>query len=255
VDTSRAAAAVRSGATKVPEVTALFWVIKVLTTGMGEATSDYLAHRIGPFPAVGIGGVCLLAALAWQFSARRYLPMIYWLAVVMVAVVGTMAADGLHVQLGVPYSVSTPFFGVALAVVFLVWWRVEGTLSIHSITTPRREVFYWATVMATFALGTAAGDLTATTVGLGYFTSGLLFAALIAVPAVGWWRLGMNPILAFWFAYVVTRPLGASFADWLAVSPHRGGLGIGDGTISVALAALIAALVAVLARRERRPAS
>ena len=141
----------------------------------------------------------------------------------MVGVFGTMAADVLHVGLGIPYVVSTVFYAIVLFVVFRTWYRVEGTLSIHSITTERREVFYWAAVLATFALGTAAGDLTAVTFGLGFFGSGLLFAAIIAIPALGYFRFGMNSILAFWFAYVVTRPLGASFADWLGglLGPRR----------------------------------
>jgi len=161
---------------------------------MGEATSDYLVHRFDPVIAVGFAGIVLAAALVLQFRARRYVPWIYWLAVVMVAVFGTMAADVLHIKFGVPYAVSTALFAVVLTVVFVAWHASEKTLSIHSIDTPRREAFYWATVMATFALGTAAGDLTATTLGLGYLTSGVLFAVLIAVPAVGyrWLRLQRN---------------------------------------------------------------
>jgi uncharacterized membrane-anchored protein len=159
-----------------------------------------------------------------------------------------MAADVLHVGLGVPYIASTIFYAVVLFLVFRTWYRSEGTLSIHSIHTPRREMFYWAAVLATFALGTAAGDLTAVTFGLGFFGSGLMFAAIIAIPALGYFRFGMNSILAFWFAYVVTRPLGASFADWLAVSSARGGLALGTGQVSLVLAMLIAAFVAYLAR-------
>jgi uncharacterized membrane-anchored protein len=231
---------------KVPEVTAYFWIVKALTTGMGESTSDFLVHRIVPEIAVVIGGIGLVVALAIQFSAREYVAWKYWFAVAMVGVFGTMAADVLHVGLGIPYIASTIFYAVVLAAVFRAWYVSEGTLSIHSIRTPRREAFYWAAVLATFALGTAAGDLTAVTFGLGYFASGLMFAAIIAVPAVGYWRVGMNAILAFWFAYVVTRPLGASFADWLAVSSKRGGLALGTGEVSLALAALIAGFVVYL---------
>jgi uncharacterized membrane-anchored protein len=198
---------------KVPEVTAFFWIIKALTTGMGESTSDFLVHKLVPEIAV---------------------------------VFGTMCADVLHVGLGIPYVVSTIFYAIVLAMVFRTWYRSEGTLSIHSITTERREIFYWAAALATFALGTAAGDLTAVTFGLGFFGSGLMFAAIIAIPAVGYFRFGMNSILAFWFAYVVTRPLGASFADWLAVSYARGGLALGTGLVSFVLAATIATLVAYL---------
>ncbi len=243
VRTRRGWPQLRSGHSKVPQITAIFWVIKALTTGMGESTSDFLVHHLVPEIAVVLGAIAFVIALYIQFSKDRYVPWAYWLAVAMVGVFGTMAADVLHVGLGVPYIASTIFYGVALAVVFTTWFKFEGTLSIHSIYTPRRETFYWAAVLATFALGTAAGDLTAVTVGLGYFGAGLFFSALIAVPAIAYWRFGMNSILAFWFAYVITRPLGASFADWLAVSPARGGLGIGTGVVSFVLAALIAILV------------
>jgi uncharacterized membrane-anchored protein len=227
----------------VPEVTAFFWIVKALTTGMGESTSDFLVHKLVPEVAVVLGGIAFVVALILQFSSDRYVPWRYWLAVAMVGVFGTMCADVLHVGLGVPYIASTIFYAIVLAVVFRTWYRSEGTLSIHSITTERRELFYWAAVLATFALGTAAGDLTAVTFGLGFFASGLLFAAIIAVPAIGYFRYGMNSVLAFWFAYVVTRPLGASFADWLAVSSARGGLAIGTGLVSFVLAAMIAAFV------------
>ena len=241
----------RRTAIKVPVITALFWVVKVLTTGMGESTSDYLVHRLGPAPAIAIGGTAFVMALWRQFAAPSYDAWTYWLAVVMVAVFGTMVADVLHVGLGIPYVVSTTIFSFAVAACFVVWYRVEGTLSIHSINTRRRETFYWATVLATFALGTAAGDMTARTLNLGYFSSGLLFLAIMAVPALGWWKLRMNAILAFWFAYVVTRPLGASFADWLAVPPSRGGLGFGTGPVSLVLAGVIAVLVGYLAATRR----
>jgi uncharacterized membrane-anchored protein len=166
----------------------------------------------------------------------------------MVGVFGTMAADVLHVGLGVPYIASTIFYAIVLAVVFRTWYLSEGTLSIHSITTQRRELFYWAAVLATFALGTAAGDLTAVTLGLGYFGSIFLFAAVIAIPAIGYFRFGMNSILAFWFAYVLTRPIGASVADWLGVSSARGGLALGTGPVSLVLAAAIAAFVYYLSQ-------
>lgn len=234
------------GFSKVPEITAFFWIVKALTTGMGESTSDFLVHKLVPEIAVVLGGIAFVIALYLQFSSDRYVPWRYWLAVAMVGVFGTMCADVLHVGLGVPYIVSTIFYAIVLAVVFRTWYRTEGTLSIHSITSERREVFYWAAVLATFALGTAAGDLTAVTFGLGFFGSGLMFAAIIAVPAIGYWRFGMNSILAFWFAYVVTRPLGASFADWLGVSSARGGLAIGTGLVSFVLAAMIAMFVAYL---------
>jgi uncharacterized membrane-anchored protein len=158
-----------------------------------------------------------------------------------------MAADVLHVGFGVPYIASSLLYAVVLVGVFVGWYRTEHTLSIHSVDTPRRELFYWAAVVATFAMGTALGDLTATTFGLGYFTSALLFAAIIAIPAIGYWRLQGNPILCFWFAYVATRPLGASFADWMSKPIASGGLGWGDGPVAVALTLLIFCFVAYLA--------
>jgi uncharacterized membrane-anchored protein len=231
---------------RVPEVTVGFWIAKALTTGMGESTSDFLVHQLPPVLAVGLGGTALAGAMALQFTARRYVPWIYWLAVAAVGVFGTMAADVLHVGLGIPYLDSTTFFAVALAGVFALWYLGEKTLSIHSIHTARRELFYWAAVMTTFALGTAAGDLTAVTLHLGYLSSGLLFAVVIAVPAVAHVRFGLDPILAFWFAYVVTRPLGASFADWMGVPHTRGGLDLGPGPVSLALILLIIGCVAYL---------
>lgn len=231
---------------KVPEVTIFFWIIKLLTTGMGETTSDFLVRQFDPMLAVALGAIGFVVALALQFFVRRYIPGIYWLAITMVAIFGTMAADVLHVGLGIPYLVSTAFFTVALVVIFTVWYLSEKTLSIHSIYTRRRELFYWAAVMATFALGTAVGDMTATTLGLGYFSSGVLFAVLFALPALGYWLLGLNEIFAFWFAYIVTRPLGASFADWAGRSRDLGGLGLGTGQVSLALAIVIIVLVGYL---------
>jgi uncharacterized membrane-anchored protein len=216
----------RPGHIKVPEITAIFWVTKVLTTAMGESTSDYFVHTWGPGIAVPLAGLALGASLIIQFRAKRYVAWTYWLAVVMVAIFGTMAADVLHKGLGVSYSQSTGFFSIVLAAVFVIWFRWERTLSIHSICTPRREVFYWATVMATFALGTAAGDWTARTLNIGYFGSAVMFSILIVVPGLAYRKLGLNAVAAFWTAYVLTRPLGASFADWFAVPRYRGGLAL-----------------------------
>jgi uncharacterized membrane-anchored protein len=238
----------RSTYTKVPEVTVWFWVVKALTTAMGESTSDWLVHLLVPEIAVLLGAIAFAVALYVQFTKDRYIPSNYWFAVAMVGVFGTMAADVLHVGFGVPYIASTIFYGVVLVVVFTAWYRVEGTLSIHSIHTPRREAFYWAAVLATFALGTAAGDLTANTFGLGYFGSIWLFAAIIAIPALGYFRLGWGSILCFWFAYVVTRPLGASVADWLGKAE---GVGLGAGLVSVLFAAAIVLIVRHLARTGR----
>lgn len=238
----------------VPEVTLAFWVTKVLTTGMGETASDYLAHTLAPTVAVALGGLGFVAALTLQFRARRYVAWVYWLAVAMVSVFGTMAADVLHVGLGIPYAVSTCFYLVVLAAIFTIWYRVEGTLSIRSVRTRRREVFYWSAVLATFALGTAAGDLTAVTFHLGYLASGVMFAMVIVVPAIGHQWMRLNPILGFWFAYVLTRPLGASFADWAAVPHSRGGLDLGHGRVTIVMTLAIAAMVAYLAARQPQPA-
>jgi uncharacterized membrane-anchored protein len=245
-DATRSIHQVRRALRKVPEVTVYFWIVKVLTTAMGETTSDFLVHHINPYVAVAVGGFGLAAALLLQFAVRHYVAWVYWLAVVMVAIFGTMVADVMHVVLGIPYFVSTIFFAVVLTLVFASWYASEKTLSIHSIDNPRREVFYWTTVMTTFALGTAAGDMTASTLGLGYFLSGVVFAALIAVPAVAWYRFGLNPIVTFWFAYILTRPLGASFSDWMGKPPSWSGLGWGTGPVSVGLAILIIGFVGFL---------
>ena len=229
---------------KVPEITAIFWATKLLTTAMGEATSDFLANTINPYAAVVLGSVVFAGALAIQFRAKRYIPWVYWLAVAMVAVFGTMAADVLHKQFGVPYVASTTFFAICLAVIFVVWQRVEHSLSIHTINHPSREVFYWLTVMATFALGTAAGDWTAISLKLGYLSSGIFFTGLILIPAIGR-RFRLNEVFTFWFAYVITRPVGASFADWLGKSAPNG-RGWGDGTVSVILTILIVICVSYM---------
>lgn len=242
------ASGLQHGWAKVPEITLIFWIIKILTTGMGEATSDFLVHRFPPPVAVIFGALVLTAAMWRQLTVTRYRAFEYWFAVVMVAVFGTMAADVLHIGLHVPYVASTVFFAISLAVVFKVWHRSEGTVSIHSITTRRRELFYWSAVMATFALGTAAGDFTAHTLQLGYLASGLMYVGLIAIPAVGWRWFNMNAVIAFWFAYIVTRPLGASFADWMGVPRALGGLDWGRGNVSLGLTIPIVLLVIYLAR-------
>ncbi len=236
----------RTALLKVPEITLYFWIVKVLTTAMGESTSDYLVYHMNPYLAVMLGAVGLAAALGLQLLAPRYVAWIYWLAVLMVAVFGTMAADAMHIQLGVPYVASTALFAIALVVVFAAWHAHEHALSIHSITTPTRELFYWLTVMTTFALGTATGDLTAITAGLGFLASGVLFAAAMVVPAVAYGRGWMNAVAAFWFAYILTRPLGASIADWLGKARSVRGLGLGDGPVSLAFALLMVGFVGYL---------
>jgi uncharacterized membrane-anchored protein len=227
--------------TKVPQIAGAFWVLKLLTTGMGEAMSDGLGQKSVPAAAfVGVFGLWL--ALRLQLRQREYRAPYYWFAVMMVAIFGTMVADGIRDGAGISYSVTTPFFALVTALIFWRWYRSEGTLSIHSIDTPRRERYYWAAVLATFALGTAAGDLTAYQLGWGFWPSAVLFAGVFAVPAVGWWRLRFNPIFAFWFAYVITRPLGASFADGFS-KPTSGGLNLGDPLVSVIEFAVFIALV------------
>jgi uncharacterized membrane-anchored protein len=243
--------ALARGALRVPEITAYFWAIKALSTAMGESTSDFMVHIMNPVIAVGIGFVGFVVALSLQLAKRRYVAGAYWLAVVGVGVFGTMAADVLHVGFGVPYVVSSALYAVALATVFVSWQWTERTLSIHTIDTTRRELFYWAAVVATFAMGTAVGDLTAVTLNLGYLRSAVLFAVLIAIPAVGYRWMRWNPILSFWCAYVLTRPLGASVADWLGKPKILGGLGLGDGKVTSALTALIVIGVAYLAITRR----
>ena len=237
-------------ATKVPQIAGAFWVLKLLTTGMGEAMSDAMGQKNVPIAAaVGIFGLWL--ALWLQLRQREYRAPYYWFAVMMVAVFGTMAADGIHDGASIPYSVTTPVFALVTGLIFLFWYRSEGTLSIHSIDTRRREKFYWAAVLGTFALGTAAGDLTAYQLNLGFWASAVLFAGIFAVPALGWWKLSWNPIFAFWFAYVVTRPLGASFADGFS-KPTNGGLNLGDPTVSLIAFVAFIALVAwvTISRRD-----
>ncbi len=241
-----------AGASKVPAVDGWFWLVKVLTTGMGETLSDFLAHTVGPVPAVAAAGLLLAVALLVQLRLRRCVPWVYWAVVVLVSVFGTMVADVAHVALGVPYAVSAGGLAVALAALFVLWHRVEGSLAIDRVTGLRRELFYWAAVLLTFALGTALGDLTAATLRAGYLLAGLGFAVLIAVPAVAARARWVGPVAGFWWAYVLTRPLGASFADWLGVGADRGGLGLGTGPVSLALAVLMVAALGLAARARRR---
>ncbi|MBB6734372.1 hypothetical protein [Cohnella zeiphila] len=235
---------VKSLAAKVPEITVYFWIIKLLTTGMGEVASDFLFERLNPIVSGPLSVLIFIAAMIMQFKARRFIPWVYWLVVVMVSIFGTMAADVVRVGLGIPYVASTAFFAVLLAVILIVWYRKEKTLSVHSICTRRREVFYWMTVLTTFALGTAAGDMTANSLHLGYLASGIWFAVVLAIPAIGYFLFGFKEIFAFWFAYIMTRPVGASFADWLSAAHGSGGLGWGKGEVSLVLTILIVVLVA-----------
>jgi uncharacterized membrane-anchored protein len=233
-------------AAKVPEVTAWFWAIKILTTCGGEAVSDYLAQGSRPVGAVVEAGL-LIIALTWQFRTRRYVAAAYWSLAYAIAIFGTGVSDALHLFVGIPYAGTTLLWAVVLALVFWLWYRSEGTLSIHSIVTRRREAYYWSVVFATFALGTALGDFTATSLNLGYLSSGILFAVVILVPALAWWKFRLNSIFAFWFAYVVTRPLGASFADYISKARNLSGINFGDGPTAAVFAIAVAVLVAYLA--------
>ncbi|MCW2720205.1 hypothetical protein [Pseudonocardia sp.] len=233
---------------KVPEVTLWFWIVKVLCTTVGESAADYLnvSLNLGLTGVSVVTGVLLVVALVLQFRTDRYRPGTYWLTVALVSVFGTLVTDNLTDNIGVPLEASTLLFAVLLTLTFLAWYRSEKTLSIHSIVTRRREAFYWLAILVTFALGTATGDLMAEVLGLGYLVTGTIVAALIAVMAVGW-RLGLNPVLAFWFIYVLTRPLGASIGDYLSQPSGLGGLGLGATVTSLIFVVGIVGIVAYLA--------
>src|SRR3954453_21859410 len=233
---------------KVPEVTIYFWIIKVLCTTVGETAADFLNIDLG-FGLTGTSiatGVVLVIVMVLQFRARRYVPGTYWTAVALVSVFGTLVTDNLTDNLGVPLQASTLIFSIVLAAVFVTWYASERTLSIHAITTTRREAFYWLAILFTFALGTATGDLMAEALSLGYVVSLLIVAGIIAVVALAW-RLGLHPVLAFWIIYVLTRPLGASLGDLLAQPPDQGGLGLGPTVTSVIFLVAIVGTVLYLA--------
>ena len=238
---------------KVPEITIYFWVIKVLATTVGETFADWLTETLGMTltTATLVVGAILVATLVAQFRATRYVAPIYWLAVVLISVVGTLITDNLVDVMGVPLWVTTVVFAVALGITFAVWYRVEHTLSIHSITSTRREAFYWLAILFTFALGTAAGDLLAEGLALGYLASALLFAAAIGVVAAAHRWFGLGAVLSFWIAYILTRPLGASIGDLLSQSKADGGLGLGTTTTSVIFLAAIAITVIFLTVTQR----
>jgi uncharacterized membrane-anchored protein len=249
LDTTRFSRATEAAVTKVPAVTAAFWVLKILTTGMGEAASDALV-RWGGVVAVAVTGLALAASFIVQFRASRYIPAVYWLAVAMVGIFGTMAADIPHF-LGIPLWATSAGYLLAVLAIFAIWYRLEGTLSFSSITRGRRESFYWAAVVATFALGTAVGDLTAGSWQLGNLVSGLLFCVLIALPVLARRWFGLNYVAAFWTAYVLTRPLGASFADWMGGPTFHGGLGIPTALVAVLWGLAIVAVAAYLVATRR----
>jgi uncharacterized membrane-anchored protein len=233
---------------KVPEVTVYFWIIKVLCTTVGETAADFLnvSLNLGLTGTSVITGVLLVVALILQFRTNRYTPSRYWLAVTLVSVFGTLVTDNLTTSVGLPLEASTVIFGVLLAATFFMWYRSELTLSIHSIVTRRRERFYWAAILVTFALGTATGDLMAEALGLGYAVTGIIVAAMITITAIGW-RFGLNSVLAFWIIYILTRPLGASIGDYLSQSHTEGGLGLGATVTSLIFTVAILGVVTYLA--------
>jgi uncharacterized membrane-anchored protein len=237
---------------KVPEVTIYFWIIKGLCTTVGETASDFLNVNMGlGLTGTSIAmGILLLASLFYQFRAKKYIPAVYWLAVVLISIFGTLVTDNLTDSLGVPLELSTAVFTVALMITFAIWYAKEGTLSIHSIFTGRRELYYWLAILFTFALGTAAGDLMAEGLGLGYLVTGIIVCAVIAGTMIAW-RLGLDAVLAFWIAYILTRPLGASLGDYLSQSLANGGLGIGASLTSAIFAIAIVAVVVFLTVTHR----
>ena len=233
---------------KVPEVTLYFWVIKILCTTVGETASDYLAGNLslGLTKTTLITGSVLIVALVFQFRLRRYVPAVYWLSVVLISVVGTQITDNLTDNLGVSLVTTTIVFSIVLAIVFAAWYASERTLSIHTIYTTRREAFYWLAVLFTFALGTAAGDLTAERLNVGYAWSVVLFAGVIALVAAAHYGLNLNAVGAFWIAYILTRPLGASLGDYLSQHRADGGLGLGTTVTSAIFLGAILVVVAFL---------
>lgn len=233
---------------RVPRVTPDFWLIKLMAVTMGETGADYLAVNMGLGLTTTslIMTAVLIVALVLQFAQKRYVPWAYWLAVVLISVVGTLLTDNLTDNLGVPLETSTIAFTIILAVTFAIWYAVEKTLSIHSIYTTRRETFYWLAILFTFALGTAAGDLVAEQFEFGYLTTALIFAAVIAVITAAYYFLNLNSILAFWLAYILTRPAGASIGDLLAQPREYGGLGFGTIVTSILFLAIIVATVAYM---------
>ena len=238
---------------KVPEVTLYFWVIKILATTVGETAADYLntTLNLGLSYTTAVMAGFLAVALVFQFRLQRYVPAVYWLAVVLISVVGTLITDNLTDNFGVSLVTTTIVFAVALAVTFAAWFASERTLSIHTIVTSKREAFYWLTVLFTFALGTAAGDLTAEKLNVGYWKSALIFAGLIAVVYGSHFRFRLNAVLAFWAAYVLTRPLGASIGDELSQARADGGLALGTTTTSIIFLLTILAVVVFLTITKR----
>jgi len=239
---------------KVPEVTLVFWILKILATTVGETAADVLSttFKLGTVNTSYVMGALLLISLVFQFRAKRYVPAIYWVVVVFISVVGTLISDNLVDNLGVPLSTTSIIFAVALIAVFVFWYLTERTLSVHTIFTRRRELFYWAAILFTFSLGTSAGDLLSERLGLGYALSGVMFGAAIAIIYATYRFRWMNEVLAFWLAYILTRPLGASMGDLLTAAKDEGGLGIGTIPVSVVFLLIIVVLVIYLDREEKK---
>lgn len=255
VEARTASTTLRAMLNKVPEITVFFWIIKVLATTVGETAADYLSTtlHLGLTLTSWVMGALFLAALAAQLNAKRYSPPLYWTVVVLISIVGTLISDNLTDNLGVPLMVTTIAFASILTVVFAAWWLTERTLSIHSIRTRRRELFYWGAILFTFALGTSAGDWLAAASGIGFAASALVFAGMIALVVFGRYAFKLNGVLAFWLAYILTRPLGASIGDLLSQRVHDGGLGIGTTATSAVFLITILALVLYLTvtRKDR----
>jgi len=240
---------------KVPEITAMFWIIKVLGTTVGETGADYLSGTIGIglVKTTLIASLVLVAGLVVQFRTRRYVPAVYWPVVVVISIVGTLITDNLTDKIGVPLEASTAAFAGALALTFAVWYRFEGTLSIHTIYTTRREAFYWLAILFTFSLGTAAGDLVSERFAIGYWQSAVIFGAAIGLVALAYYGFGVvGEVTAFWTAYVLTRPLGASVGDYLTQPASRGGLGVSTTTATVMFLGVILAGIVYLTVRQRQ---
>ena len=241
---------------RVPEVTLVFWILKILATTVGETAADVLSttFKLGTVGTSYVMAVFLLISLVFQLRARRYVPPIYWIVVVFISVVGTLISDNLVDNLGVPLSTTSLIFTAALVAVFIIWYWSERTLSVHTIYTVGRELFYWAAILFTFSLGTSAGDLLSERLGLGYPLSALMFAAAIAVIYLAYRVKIVNEVLAFWLAYILTRPLGASMGDLLTQEKNAGGLGL--GTIPVSIVCLLGIVVGVihLSREEKKKA-
>jgi uncharacterized membrane-anchored protein len=233
---------------KVPEVTLYFWIIKVLCTTVGETAADSLNEHLslGLTGTSLVMGALLIVALVFQFRSDKYVPWIYWVSVVLISVVGTLITDNLTDNFGISLVITTVVFAIALIAVFSAWYAREQTLSIHTIVTSTREGFYWLAILFTFALGTAAGDLAAERLSIGYWQSALMFGGMIAAVAIAFYQFRLNAVAAFWFAYILTRPLGASIGDYLSQSKDDGGLGLGANTTSIIFLATILVLVVYL---------